>query len=517
VRSLNAHSLIRPSRSSSSLNRRFVAWVLLGELAFALVIGGTVGLYGFRLTAAERLTSLERVGRTVMASVMPLIAEGDMERIDAQMKSVLLSADAGDILFIAVLDGQGNVITQWDTAPADAPDESSHTTWAVFTEPQVIEATSMIEGVRIGSVQMGFAPPEWGPSTWANFVAAMIVVFSVALVSAPWTAWLVLATVVEPLEELRDGAEHLAAGDRNVVLYDGRRDEIGQLAAAFDHLTHELVEKEGRLADSRAELEESFEALAIAKRDLEKLDQMKSDFVAVASHELRTPLSVVRLYAEMLEEQELGNLSEESREAVRSIGAAASRLSSIVCDLMDAALLERGLLPLDFARVSVDEIVREAARDGDQLARPRGITVVLEEPVPEVETVADPLRVRQMLDNLLSNAVKYSDGSSEVLVRMSFDGERAVIDVIDEGPGVPEERRRELFRLFGRLGSDDNRDCAGLGLGLAISSRIATAHGGSLTYAPGPDARGSRFSLTLPVRDHEDVEAAKTFRVAGEG
>jgi two-component system, OmpR family, phosphate regulon sensor histidine kinase PhoR len=76
---------------------------------------------------------------------------------------------------------------------------------------------------------------------------------------------------------------------------------------------------------------------------------MKSDFVAVASHELRTPLSVIRLYAEMLEDEELGDLSEDSHEAIRAIASAAARLSSIVSDLMDAALLERGLLPLEFS------------------------------------------------------------------------------------------------------------------------------------------------------------------------
>ncbi|MBW6469075.1 MAG: HAMP domain-containing histidine kinase [Coriobacteriia bacterium] len=486
-----------------SLRTRFVALVLLGELLFALVVGLTVGVYSARTAATERRQSLERVSLATSAALAPMIADQDIARVQALMDSIMASDATGEIECIQVLDGTDALIAC--SAPGGGGRCETYfgndTPFGVLTRPQTVRAPVIVEGFEIATVSMNFGPPDLLQVLGSHAIAAFIVVLSVALVSAPWTAWLVLRTVIEPIARLRDGAHMLAEGEEGVTLDTGRRDEIGELARTFEETVRQLADKERRLEISLASLEEAYEDQSKARDALEEVARMKSDFVAVASHELRTPLSVIRLYAEMLEEGELGGLSEESHEAISSIASAASRLSSIVSDLMDAALLERGLMPLEFSRVELDKTVRASVRDANTLAAARGVRVVLDDDVPEIDAWIDPLRIRQLLDNLIFNAVKYSDGAPEVQVRLRDEGDHAGIDVIDSGRGVREDQRNELFKLFAKLDSEDSRDTAGLGLGLAISARIAEAHGGSIGYAGNPLGKGSIFTLKLPIGD----------------
>jgi signal transduction histidine kinase len=507
---------LRGRPPQSSLRVRWVTWVLIGELVFGLAVGLTVGVYSATLAANSRRDSLEQISRATAAALTPMIADQDIERVQALMDSVLLGSDAETIRCIQVLDGTGAIIigSSPDGQVCDLPG-GTQSAFGILTQAQVIEAPVVVDGFQIGTVVTQFAPPDLSEVLGGHFIAALIVVMSVALVSAPWTAWLVLRTVVEPVAELRDGALQLSEGRRDITLDNGRGDEIGELAVAFDQMIRDLSEKEQQLKESYARLEEAYEDQARAKEALEEIARMKSDFVAVASHELRTPLSVVRLYAEMLEEEELGDLSEESHEAIRAIASAAARLSSIVSDLMDAALLERGLMPLEFSLVEVDETVRAAVRDADTLASVRGVHVLIPDELPEIDAWVDPLRIRQLIDNLLFNAVKYSDGAPEVHVRLRADDGHAEVAVTDFGRGVHKKDRGALFKLFSKLDSQDSRDTAGLGLGLAISARIAEAHGGSISYGENPVGKGSVFTLRLPLGDASMRDREASISVVG--
>jgi len=490
----------------SSLSTRFVAFMILGEIAFGLVIGATVGMYSARLAARERQASLERSAVTVGAALIPLIADERRVCGDEQMMSVLEAVEYSDVRRISIADSTGEVIASSGSEDSVLEIGATHDDSAlgVLIRPQVIRHPILVEGFEFGEVIMEFDPPGFATVMSSHVIAALIVILAAALVSAPWSAWLVLRAVVEPVGELRDGAKMLAAGRRDLVLCDGRDDEIGELACALDELSAQLAEKERNLEESYEKLKEAFDVQVKAREEFEQLARMKSDFVAVASHELRTPLSVVRMYAEMLEAGELGGSDEDTSEAIAAITSATTRLTTIVSDLMDAALLERGLMNLEFADVKLDEVVRDAVRDADVLARTNGVHILIDGELPQVGIRADRLRLRQVLDNLLSNAVKYSNGADEVRVRMRQDENRVEVSVIDRGQGVPADKHSEIFGLFGRLDSKDNRDTAGLGLGLAISARIAEGHGGSISYADNPEGPGSVFKLTVPLKDSSE-------------
>jgi len=314
---------------------------------------------------------------------------------------------------------------------------------------------------------------------------------------------------VEPIGSLRDAAGRISKGERDVSLDQGRADEIGELARALDAMTGQLQEQE-------AQIRESYDSLEVAYRQQEnlawRLEQtmgMKSDFVAVASHEIRSPLAVIQLYAEMLEDNEFGETDPKLVEAVGAIVSAVTRLSSIVASLLDVAMLERGLMSLEYSEVALHDVVDQAVEDAKVLGANAGVAVSVEGELSEVTLRGDAVRLRQVLDNLLSNAIKYSEPGSEVVVSMTVSADDVDVRVSDNGRGVPKDRIDVLFELFGRGDTADNADVAGLGLGLPIADRIARAHGGAILFAPNPTGKGTVFIVTLPRRSGEEPDAIR--------
>ena len=176
------------------------------------------------------------------------------------------------------------------------------------------------------------------------------------------------------------------------------------------------------------------------------------------------------------------------------------------------ALLDRGLMPLSFGEVALDALVEQTVRDQTAMGAAMGVEVSVA-CCPECILVhADELRVRQVLDNLLDNALRYADGSP-VSVSLVEGDDHVEVRVADRGPGIPEDRRGLLFEAFRRVEAEDDSGASGLGLGLAISRRIAEAHGGTITVEDNvPDGRGTVFVLKLPY--HGDQEGGNTARIS---
>ena len=228
---------------------------------------------------------------------------------------------------------------------------------------------------------------------------------------------------------------------------------------------------------------------------------------------VRSPLSPC---TQSLETGVFTELEAEALEAVEAIGSAAGRLGSIVSDLMDSALLERGLMPIEFGEVWLGELLEGAVKDAQAMARSNGIEVRFEDSISDAVIRGDALRLRQVLDNLLSNAFKYSPRETVVVVRTKADADFVEVEIVDQGRGVPEEDERVLFTLFGRVDSADGRDTAGLGLGLAISARIVQAHGGRLTFRKNEEGRGSVFCIRLPRGGPSTELQSTTIKMVGE-
>ncbi len=489
-----------PRGRTGSLSVRYIALILVIVIVSGVILGLSVTLISLRNAAEERQRSLEYAGTVVAASLLPVVADLDPQRIEAQLTGILATSKQHEIECIEIVDPAGNVIAETEPQCTCETVEPSTGLIDVFTKPQVVVVPIEVDGLRVAYVSIQFMPVGLG-DTLVQPLTTTFVVLGIAMVLASlWEGWMVLRTVVEPIEELRNAAAHIAEGSRDVALDEQRGDEIGELARALNHMTAQLGEQEAELMSSYQSLETAFHDKADLATRLERTMSMKSDFVAMASHEIGSPLSVIQLYSEMLEDNEFGDVDPQLADAVEAIVDAVGRLSTIVASLLDVALLERGLMPIVFGDVDLGVIIEQAVADANVVARRSGVSVVQLGETPDVQLQGDSVRLRQVMDNLLSNAIKYSAGADRVTVALEVEDGGAVISIADRGQGIPDDRADVLFELFGRVDTADNAAVPGLGLGLPISDRIVRAHGGEITFRPNPAGTGTVFVVRLPLR-----------------
>jgi signal transduction histidine kinase len=223
--------------------------------------------------------------------------------------------------------------------------------------------------------------------------------------------------------------------------------------------------------------------------------EAQRQFVADASHELRTPAALIRANAEVLERE--GLVLEEGRPFVADIIGEADRLGGLVGELLQLAAWDE--LRPTVSRVVLDaaELAADTVRGASALAAERGVQLELDAAGP-VPALADRDRLIQLILVLVDNAIDHSPKGGIVTVRARAEGGSAVIDVDDQGPGIPAAERERIFEPFTRLSGTTRHGSGGTGLGLAIARRIADAHGGTIV-AGSPGGQGARFTVTLPA------------------
>lgn len=271
---------------------------------------------------------------------------------------------------------------------------------------------------------------------------------------------------------------------------------IGALIVQSPHRGAFATEQLGmlqRLADQMGlvmEAARAFEQEAALVEQYRKLDEMKTDFVAITSHELRTPLTAVLGFAETLLRPDLELSAEQRTQLLTSVLNHARRLERLVEDLQTVSRIDHGTLSMELRDVMLAPILKSVieASPNPQEIRTDG---------PDVSVHADPDRLHQVLANLITNA--FDHGGNHVEVRWQLADRAVVITVADDGPGVPPEHRRAIFDRFFQAG-DHMAHQRGSGLGLPIAAELMTAMGGRL-WLEEDDEPGSRFSLELrPAR-----------------
>jgi two-component system, OmpR family, sensor kinase len=215
--------------------------------------------------------------------------------------------------------------------------------------------------------------------------------------------------------------------------------------------------------------------------------------VGDASHELRTPLTSIRGYAELFR-RGAADRPEDLAKAMRRIEEEADRMGSLVDDMLLLARLDQGR-PLERRPVDLTRITRDAVDDARAVAPNRPIDY---SPNGAIFVPGDEARLRQVLANLLQNANRHTPPDTPVHVQVvNGDGE-AVIEVADEGPGMPSDAASRVFERFWRSDPSRARASGGAGLGLAIVAAIADAHGGR-AEVESEAGRGSTFRVHLPL------------------
>lgn len=327
---------------------------------------------------------------------------------------------------------------------------------------------------------------------------------SVILLGISLAAGHVLArSLARPVAALAEAAAAIGRGelDHRVAYVGG--DELGQLARRFDAMAAELAAQRARLVAAGADLERQVaqrtEQLASANRQLADLDRLRVRFIAEISHELRTPLTVLRGEAEVALRGRSAPV-EVYREALARVVEQAVDMARLVDDLLFLARAEADQVRFERRRVDLRDVLADAAREGQALARRRSVRLETERPDGPLPVDADPQRLKQAFVVLLDNAVTYSEPSQEVALAVAADGDGWIEVVVrDRGPGVAAEDLPYVFDRFYRGRDAAARSVGGSGLGLPIAKWIVDKHGGEIALASGQGGgKGTIVRVRLP-------------------
>lgn len=288
-------------------------------------------------------------------------------------------------------------------------------------------------------------------------------------VSAPVAALLALGVVqvlasgtTSPLREMSRAAAAMTRGDYSRRITASSRDEVGELARAFNTMAAELAEH----------------------------DRLRRDLIANVSHELRTPLAALRAVLENL----VDGVQEPDPATLNTMLRQVTRLSDLSAQLLDLSRLESGGVPLHRERVALAELLPQTI-DETRLASP-GAALRLSLDPPDLALSGDPARLHQVMTNLLDNAVRFSPPGGVVQVSAAARDGSVRIEVCDEGPGLPGGEEDRVFERFYRADAA-RASSGGAGLGLAIVRWIVELHGGDVR-AERREPTGCRMVVRLP-------------------
>ncbi len=238
--------------------------------------------------------------------------------------------------------------------------------------------------------------------------------------------------------------------------------------------------------------------LSVALAQQREIDRWKAEFIQNVSHELRTPLTLIQGYAEMLNDGELGDLSEEQRKPITIITNQAQALQALVSDMLSILRAEAQAMHLE--PTSLADLIQAAVDDFQGLVGQSGLT--LETDIrPDAPLVnADLRQLRKAVDNLLANAVKFTPAGGRLTVRVYPHQGGACVQVSDTGIGIPPGQLDRVFERFYQVDGSIRRQYEGVGLGLALVHEIVEGHGGWIkAESEGIAGRGSTFTFWLPA------------------
>ena len=304
--------------------------------------------------------------------------------------------------------------------------------------------------------------------TLTHVLVMLAVGLPVAVVVAVTGGFVLVRRALEPVTRIAAKAEAITQhnlSERLPVVHSG--DEIERLSVSLNHMI--------------ARLEEAMRG--------------SKQFVADASHELRTPLTVMRGELESLAQD--AQLGRETRERLGSVLEEVERLGEIVESLFALSRLDAGEANAEWVRFDLAELAATTAGQMSLLAEDKSVSVDCES-MSGVMVAGDRARLKQVIVNLLDNAIKYTPSGGRVRLSVRRENDYALLEVADDGIGIPVEALPHVFKRFFRVDTSRSREQGGAGLGLAIVKSICTAHGAEVEVFSAP-GKGSRFRVRQPL------------------
>lgn len=275
--------------------------------------------------------------------------------------------------------------------------------------------------------------------------------------------------MTSPLREMTAAARAMAGGDYSQRVRATSRDEVGQLAEAFNTMAE----------------------------DLEQVDTLRREMVANVSHELRTPVAALRAQLENM----VDGVTDPDPPALEAALAQVERLGRLVTYLLDLSRIEAGAVGLEITQVPVQPFLEEVVVSMSPVAADKELALEVSVHPAGLTVPADPERLHQVMTNLVQNAVRHSPEAGTIRLEARRSGGAVLIDVADEGPGIPPELRHRVFERFARGNAPaltGQASTGGTGLGLAIVRWAVQLHGGQVQVAD--SATGCVMRVSLPAR-----------------
>ncbi len=278
-------------------------------------------------------------------------------------------------------------------------------------------------------------------------------------------------SIIRPLKELMRGIRSISKDRQSEPLKIHAKDELGELATAFNEMAARLKHEE----------------------------QMRSDFISMLSHEIRTPLTSIRESVNMIEEEVMGPINPRQHKFLEIAGSEIGRICDLLNHLMQASRLEPGALKLHHEPVDTYALVATCIASLRPTAEAKRVQITSEIMPETPDVLGDAQYLRQVFLNLIGNAVKFSDAQARIWVRVGTldKRNRLTFSIVDTGPGILEEDLDKLFNKFYR-GTAVREHLDGVGLGLSITKNIVEAHGGTI-WVESQVGKGTTFSFTLPA------------------
>lgn len=461
----------------SQLMLAYMALIVVGFGALAALAGGQIARGSMEDYAQSLSAQAELVAHTLREDIEHLL-EGETSYEQLVARANRLATDVG--VHLLLLDVQG---TAWfDSLGAmnnadlrDSPEvvaarqgrSATHVRAAESGVDTLYAAAPVVDDDRVVAIVLLAQPTTAATGLvrqrWLTLGTGVVLLGLLAVGASGWLA----ASLTRPLQELRVAALRLAGGDFAQRLPETRRDELGQVAIAFNHMAAQV---------------------------LTMLDEQRA-FAANASHELRTPLTTIRLRSEALRHDDLD--SSTAHQYIVEIDDEVARLSNLVEDLIslsrfDAGRAERGQEMVDVVRLARSVIHELAEREGAQ-----GRELVLESGSDLPELRGSTQHVRIVLRNLLGNAVNYTPAGGKIICQIKKAPDALQFTFADTGNGVAPEDLPHLFERFYRADKAHSR--GGVGLGLPLVQSIVHFYGGRIEIASPGLGQGTTVRVWWPL------------------
>ena len=373
---------------------------------------------------------------------------------------------------------------------------------AVMVRRSAVDGVERVYGLgRVGKtdyvVMVGVPSAILYASAWRQVmgytVVGLIVVFGTMT-----GALLIARSIARPVRLLNFAAEEFGGGNFSARAPAEGHDELSRLGMNFNAMAERLQKREARLAE---------------------LDRLKSEFVSTVSHELRTPLTTIKALTRLLMRNDLD--AKKRREYIETISVECDRQIDLVMNLLDLSRIEGGVLRVTHERVDIKDVISSVIKSEARSADKRGhqLRIELEGEVPPA--CADPKELRRVLSNIVENAIKYTPDGGQIILSAGEADSQVLINVTDNGRGIPPEDMPILFDKFHRgrpapqsaaMGNGgtnaeflEDADVSGVGLGLYLGRNVMEQMGGRISVESEVGG-GSTFTLHLPLWNQDGCD-----------